>query len=233
MNCDCFRELGKSISENRYYYDPRRNNTITYIEAFGNLKIHGHWRDPVQAAREPLRQLLSNTATFGNHTNQSGTIPRVGPMPELLPDVWEGGWDFTVEHHIAQIQPNVLIMNAGKWPNDFHQPAMRQALLNATQMARIPRVIWKTTTADQQHQYTRSERNSDHAMCEIMECFNITSWTLLIPTRFYHDKQHFFEPAYHKMNELLFDFLGSPLPGGRLSWSALNISDEMVASVVS
>lgn len=233
-NCDCFRN-GKNyqqVTENRYFYDPTRNNTITYVQAFGSMPIHGHWMDPVEAARAPLHELVQGNSYDTNRTTtQQDEIPLLGPMPTVLPYKWEGGWEFVIESHISKIQPEVLILNAGKWPNQFHLPESRESLRNATQMAQIPRVIWKTTTASKGAKYTAIESGTDHDMCEIMECFNVSGWTKMVPPSLYPDIHHFYEPVYRKLNEELFSFLGMPiLTPSLLEWRHLNLSETMIAS---
>jgi hypothetical protein len=233
-NCDCFRapyRQKKPICENRYFYDPTRNNTITYIQAFGKATpVHGHWLDPVRAAREPSRIALTEeelqTHIFQSMNQTQSTqykIPAVGPMPDNIPDIWSGGWEFAIESHVKQIQPDVLILNAGKWSNDLDELEPRQSLVNATRG--IPRVIWKTTTSNVRGLYKPQERLVDEAMCGLLECFNISSWSMLLANRFYHDKCHYYEPVYRKMNEELFRFLGVPAARAPvLDWTELGIN---------
>lgn len=219
-NCDCFRSGDQSISENRYFYDPTRNNTITYIQAFGSRPIHGHWLDPVKAARVPMQVQQGNKQANLTQNVSHTDIPILGPMPAALPDLWSGGWDYAIETHISQIQPDILVMNAGYWSHSFHEPDVRKKLLEATRKVGIPRVIWKTTTSARDSKKRCVMNKADVAMCEIMECFDITHRTCLVNTSFYHDDKHFYEPVYRKMNEEFFSFLEVPiLSTSTLPWS--------------
>jgi hypothetical protein len=178
-NCDCFRIQTTYLVENRYFYDPTRNNTLAFILVFGDRPIHGHWLDPVKAARVPMQmqqgKIQANLTYNVSHTE----IPILGPLPAELPDLWSGGWDNAIETHISQIHPDILVMNAGHHKNDFHLPDVRKQLLQATRKVGIPRVIWKTTTAAREGKIC-VKNQVDGAMCEIMECFDITHWTCLL-----------------------------------------------------
>ncbi len=46
--CDCFRIEGRlntaTVTENRYFLDTERNNTVTYLQKFGHLPFKTSWR---------------------------------------------------------------------------------------------------------------------------------------------------------------------------------------------
>jgi hypothetical protein len=212
-NCDCYREpsnidtRSQYTCENRYYHDPVRNNTVTYVQAFGKAyPIRGHWR-----AEQAIPQLVEYHQT----KNQSALGDTVGPMLSRVPYRWEGTWIDVIRGHVADLAPAVLIMNAGKWRHSFLDAPFRDGIVAALQNVSsvIPRVIWKTTTADQGGIYTSSFNETDAAMCNLLECLN-TTWTMDVPPTLYVDKSHFLEPVYRLLNEQLLQQLGFAIPTG-------------------
>jgi hypothetical protein len=208
-NCDCLRESGQLnatlpfICENRYYHDPVRNNTVTYLQAFGTQStIHGHW-----LAQQAIPQLVAYHRT----KNQSAIGDTVGPMLGRVPYRWEGTWMDAIRGHVADLAPAVLIMNAGKWKHSFHDPLFQDAIVTALQNVSsvIPRVIWKKTTADLGGKYTYNE--TDSTMCALLECMD-TTWTMDVPQSLYMDQNHFYEPVYRLLNEQLLQQLGIAIP---------------------
>jgi hypothetical protein len=210
-NCDCYREAGRLngqggklpfICENRYYHDPVRNNTVTFLQAFGTAApIRGHWM-----AKDAIAQLLQYHET----KNKSAVGDTVGPMVSRVPYLWQGTWTDVIRGHVADLAPSVLIMNAGKWLHSFDDATFRAEIVNALKDAPIPRVLWKTTTADRGGRYTYNE--TDHAMCELLECLD-TRWTVDVPSNLYVDQGHFTEPVYRLLNEQLLYQLGIKIPG--------------------
>jgi hypothetical protein len=211
-NCDCYREAGMLngqggklpyICENRYYHDPVRNNTVTYLQAYGTAtSIRGHW---------PAQQAIPQLAEYHRTNNQSAIGDTVGPMVGRVPYRWQGTWMDTFRGHVADLAPAVLIMNAGKWRHSFHETTFRDAIVAALQDVGsiIPRVIWKKTTADRGGKYTYNE--TDETMCALLECVD-TTWTVDVPSSMYVDQGHFLEPVYRLLNEQLLHQLGIAIP---------------------
>jgi hypothetical protein len=191
------------VCENRYYHDPVRNNTVTYLQAYGNAAtIRGHW-----SAQQAIPQLVEYHRT----NNQSAVGDTVGPMIGRVPYRWQGTWIDTIRGHVADLAPSVLIMNAGKWRHSFHETTFRAAIVAALQdvSSIIPRVIWKKTTADRGGKYTYNE--TDMTMCALLECMD-TTWTMDVPSSMYVDQGHFLEPVYRLLNEQLLHQLGIAIP---------------------
>jgi hypothetical protein len=217
-NCDCYREPTSTdaklqyICENRYYHDPVRNNTVTYLQAFGKVHpIRGHWR-----AEQAIPQLVEYHQTM----NQSALGDTVGPMLRRVPYRWEGTWMDAIRGHVADLAPAVLIMNAGRWPHSFFDASFRDAIVAALQNVSsvIPRVIWKTTTADRGGKYPDAFNKTDTAMCNLLECMD-TTWTVDVPRTLNVDWCHFLEPVYRLLNEQLLQQLGIAIPTGLSSVS--------------
>lgn len=122
----------------------------------------------------------------------------------------------------------VVVLNAGLHSNSFEE--VKSA---ASTIRDIPgmRGIWKTTT------YTLSQvsgkvdsdsstkargeniQRTDKAMCEEMECLNI-SWTLDLEPNLYFDEFHFLEPVHRVFNEDLLKQIGA-LPDGYTPFNRL------------
>jgi hypothetical protein len=224
VECDCYRQKGATwlqhIVENRYYYDPHRNITLTYIQTFGHhVPVWGHFDEPPNSAAK----------------RQQGTVDKdvdtykAGKQTEPTPFNWTDNlnWTYAIRTHVKAIQPDVLVLNAGYWKHYFlgdEEPArvLRQQLLQATLDAGIPTVLWKTTTPRVSgDRYPVETRSTDNTMCQLFKnyssgssgCLNVTKWTQWVPKEFYADGIHFLEPVYRKMNEQLLDTLGIVWPG--------------------
>lgn len=211
-NCDCYREAGRLngqkgklryICENRYYYDPIRNNRVTYIQSFGTaITIRGHWE-----SKKASQQL----ADYYKYPNESAIGETVGPMIVRVPYLWEGDWMDAIRGHISELEPALLVMNAGKWAHSFHEEVFRASIMNALNDTSIPRVIWKKTTANRGGIYKRAWKETDDAMCALIECMD-TTWTVQVPENLYVDQVHFLEPVYRLLNEQLLKQLGFTIP---------------------
>lgn len=197
--CDCYREptaisggdwmteVLPYICENRYYYDPVRQNRVTYIQAYGNATtLHGHWTGHQEKAW--------------------------GPLTRRIPYLWEGDWMDAIRSHIAALNPEVLVFNAGIWDHSFGSASFRAAFMEALRDTATTgrRVIWKTTTAGNYGDYT--QQASDAAMCDLLQdCLNVT-WTTTVPQSLYVDYFHFLEPVYRLLNEQLLAHLSISIP---------------------
>ena len=126
--CDCFKprgnfnsvhfhELGNGAfvpvsTENRYFYDPMRNNSVVYIQAFGSRGSHGNWR-PEDAFKHqhPIRD-----PRLSRYVNMSGDNINSSRSSFLEhPYLWETGWAEMITEHISKLKlkPNYLVLNAG------------------------------------------------------------------------------------------------------------------------
>ena len=192
-SCDCYRPMGKfngrtmdQTCENRYYHDPERNITVTYLQAFGSVPQHGHL-DPASALAHPIL-----------------------PPQQYTPYTWEyKGWHDTVRHHIAQLEPKpqYAVLNAGLWnniflSNDTARSDLREALISANIKG-----IWKTTTTDLNGGQPPHQSALDALMCDEMDgCLNLT-WTKDLNPSLYWDKVHMYEPCYRKINEQMLQLI--------------------------
>lgn len=232
--CDCWREPGdpnggrtaETLIENRYYYDPHRNNTVVYLIANGNkIPMRGHWKNP--------QQVLQNTTTNPGPWTNASTIP---------PFQWNfSHWADAILNQVAPLKPHTLVMNAGHWRHAMTQDSYLQRVVQVAKQS-VPQVIWRTTTADKKGGF-EWHLPADWALCTELDCLNVTGWTSKLDERFYVDKLHFVEPVYRKMNELLlWDYIYPNHPtmkyqysqhqdGNRLPWSELDLSDRLIAEL--
>lgn len=195
--CDCFRDdsgyvLGQ-IFTNRYYHDPYRNVTVTYM----NLG----WNGPLCQGRYRYKTVLTNsTEGFWTYT---------------LPDAIRSHFP------LLRSKPDVLLLNAGFFRNSFHIKSYVEEVLNAVNTIPGLRFIWKTTNygiPDKNHLSLAkrggdfAERNFfevDSTMCAIagVGCLNM-SWTKHLPEEEYrYDDYHFSSRAYGWVNRQLLHYL--------------------------
>lgn len=199
--CDCFRApwprmsaVDGNVMENRYFHDPFLNNSVAYIQAFGNSVSSMHGRVLPQDA---FRNISSKKFTHENST-------------------WKWShkdWGEALEKYVAPMNVTHVLMNAGLWPNDFHEnkPA-RDSIVRALQKTGLVG-IWRTNTYNTTRGLRPSEVNADESMVGLFgdNVLNV-SWTRRLQTRLYWDKIHFREPVYRVMNERLLEMVGHEFP---------------------
>jgi hypothetical protein len=195
--CDCFRPepFNPTLTfENRYFWDPRFHNSLTYIQAFGNHGSQGHFF--------PDEVLLHHPAVLSTDS----------PLKSKL-DFWKWDWPETITQHVAKLQPkpDFVVLNAGLHVNDHQNPLLQNAIVSALKTAGITG-IWKTTTYMKNKdvhgtRYTPKSKQIDQDMCKLMsQCLDL-SWTKHLNATSYWDAFHFNEPAYKRMNMQLLDLI--------------------------
>ncbi len=174
--CDCFRTTLLEACENRYYYHNKRNISISYIAYMGDEigpKVHGHW------------------SPNSNETNHK----YFAPSHAFIPYNWEAdSIQEALFDHVAKMRPtpSVLIINAGAWPNFYRDEGHRNSVLNlATSL--FDRVIWKTTSYDQNNVGMSSYGICKHAG---IECLSL-EWTKYLKATDYTDRLHFQAYVYN------------------------------------
>lgn len=232
--CDCFRghtappigvrikkdrNYWSNITENRYFYDPIRDNAVSFILAFGH-------RTPQHGNEDPTTVFKSIQDFKYEHV-------------EHYPSRWSFDfWDQTVRHHISRLDPKPthLIMNAGLWEHNFNRKFLRRRLRDSIAGVGIVG-IWKTTTYNPKdpNSYTETTLDTDRNMCAefgSQRCFDLT-WTGCVDERFAHGNGvHFDEPMYRIMNEDLLGMIGKPIRGQLLGKNTVLPTREVKSCIM-
>lgn len=189
--CDCFRPEKSDRDkwyENRYYYDPANNVSISYIQAMGVVvDVHGHFAPDDVHSQHGLVAISRNKVS----------------KPK-----WVYSWANVIRKHIGLLspKPNVLIINAGHWHNKFNLASYRKEVISAAKSIGVT-LIWKTTTYTRRHIITNHNQMNDNSMCREADlCLNM-SWTREVPSKDYVDRVHFKPHVYNEMNKKLLPFL--------------------------
>jgi hypothetical protein len=186
--CDCWKREGlrEPWCENRYYWDPILNNSLTMIAKAGSFPTIGH---------------LNGTDVLLEHGIDSGDFKEV---------LWNYGenWADIITHHLAKLpqKPDYIIFNAGIWPNHgLESEIMQDAILQALEETSIVG-IYKTTTrgvGGQGHLHDAHDAN----LCRKADYCLDLSWTAQVPAALYWDSYHFLSSVYNQMNVQLLDLL--------------------------
>ncbi len=192
--CDCYRKTsgsivgGKGIIENRFFRDEHHNNTITYLQKFGDYPFKSSW---------------DVSDVFHPH----------GPMPtqlsQLQPLFWIG-WVEAITDFVCKMQPkpSVFVFNQGWWTNnDLVNETLQMDIIDALRDCNIVSV-YKTTNKGQK-EVDRDLPEYESQLCDRADyCLNMT-WTALVPEDHYVDRNHFLPPVYTWMNLNLLSLLSS------------------------
>jgi hypothetical protein len=197
--CDCSRQdfvtrAGKSkiymntMVENRYYYDPCQNNSITFFGKFGPLPFRGHWQP--------------NAIPF---TTLSSNVP--DPKSRFL---WSyTSWSDMIQQYLAVLvpKPEFVVINAGLWTshglNESVLSNIRQALDEVGMIG-----IYKTTTKDAAD-VNGTLMDHDDAGCRILHyCLNL-NWTAPLSRQHYWDAggRHFRSHVNTRFNDEMLDII--------------------------
>jgi hypothetical protein len=148
---------------------------------------------------------------------------------DRMESVWSyNDWADTIFNYVRYLEPmpRHIVMNAGIWPhkfcasshsnrtsllsNDNYATSLSNETLNLLRvMNRVPefRFIWRTTTVGKDG--VRPEFECDDVMCELLPtCVNVSFSISRIQSALYVDQNHFFEPVYRMLNEVMLNDLG-------------------------
>ena len=205
--CDCFRPPMNFIkklhiaTENRYFWEPTRDNAVAFLTLFGSSRqYHGSF-GPADA--------------FHDFNKTPFIYTRYKPH-EFLWNFQE--WQEVVDKHVAQLDPKMthVVLNAGAWKNDFaSNPEAREKLMDSIHRANMTS-IWKTTTYGIKPPHNSKPYQdspvADPLMCGLTDGCQNLSWTRDIYSNYSWDGLHFYEPICRIFNEELLEMIGHPWP---------------------
>ena len=201
--CDCHR-VGSSFEtavENRYFYEPTRDNYVVYIQCL--MDMHGR-EDPSLIT---IDRILHSNYSFHWDPKHQGWA-------------WQyTDWADAITQHVAKLdlKPDYVLFNAGIWPNDMFNPATQKRLATALKEAGI-QGIWRTTSFPAQSsgqtnsvKQIREERVSNGLREHKCQVLNV-SWTKYLGQNNFWDRFHMFEPVYRVWGEDLLGIVGYKFP---------------------
>lgn len=202
--CDCFRPEGHKMPlmlENRYFYDPDHNNSISFIQKFGHkFTFKSNWN-----ATD-----VHNEHKFIRKEEENDYVIDTLDWPELITDF------------ISKLdpKPRYFVFNQGIHPHrDFTTRKNRRQIIRAIKESGMVS-IYKTTTKYRDHDIEVNEINETTVIrdyeidfCNRADYCIDSSWTWMVSPNYYSDYAHFVEPIYAWQNVQLFDVINSDLSG--------------------
>lgn len=211
--CDCYRGVHDwgnqstqyKVTENRYFWDASRNNSIVYIQAFSPHKTSLHGR----LQSQETASLLKDTATTEKYRHS------------YSPPTWSFiDWGDAIENYIAKLQPapSHLVLSIGLHEAPFSNETFRNSVLRAIQLISSVhniQTIWRTTPY-KSHHMPRSVQQEDGRMFlqqhDQSFSFLDTSWTKHLSPKYFWNAAHYYEPVYRVLNEDLLRVIGHSFP---------------------
>jgi hypothetical protein len=194
--CDCFRTLkwnlkdkGKNTIENRYFHDAERNNTVSFLQKFGDLEFRTSWN--VSTIHES-HELIQDISGFKF--------------------IYEAAWVGAIQNFVCKMipKPSVFIFNAGIWPNDdLVDVALQGEIVGALKDCGIISVFKTTTKAKGDTADDRFLADYEQQLCNQTDMCLDVSWTSIVSNEHYWDNFHFLPPIYSYLNVNLLSLLSS------------------------
>ncbi len=202
--CDCFRDgidnNMRFIIENRYFRDEERNNTVTYLQKFGDDFMRSSWN-------------VSDIYTHKSSSLSSSSSSKHGPLITTRADfkpIHFFKWIQTIEEFVCKMEPkpSVFIFNEGIWANnDLVHVTLQGDIVEALRKCNVLS-MFKTTTKSR-GDTDRNFAKYEERLCNQTDyCLDLT-WTGMVPREMYWDRVHFIPPLYSYMNLELLSLLSS------------------------
>jgi hypothetical protein len=226
--------FGVDDLENRYFRDPIRNNSVTFLTKYGDANnykisltfkstyslddINGYYNNDNNASLSTTKKNTSASAKK-NSTSSSNTstqLLQTKCITELPNETYRtNNWTEFIDEFVSKFEPkpNVFMFNQGLWPNnEFQKPVVYEQIIKAISDAGMIS-IYKTTT-----KLITAESATilpyEQKICELVDYCLDLSWTYLVPDYLYADRGHFYEPVYSWFNIGLLNILSSVSSGG-------------------
>jgi hypothetical protein len=190
--CNCFRDdrgfVEGKVFTNRYYHDHSRDVRATYLNFGWNFEY------------------CQGRTQFETRFDSDQSVVWKYSLPDTIANIL-GNY----EH-----KPDVLLLNAGFFPNQFHDSTYAESVLAAVKYVQGLRLVWKTTNYGLADKTIPRLNNRllvggpvnffevDSKMCGYSEvqCLNL-SWTKLLPAQAWGrwgDGYHFVSFVYSWIN---------------------------------
>lgn len=210
--CDCFRAWDwkahrKShidMFENRFFFSPRMNVSVTFISVFGFFPLTGRlW--PIGSSLPSKNQ--AHTINLGRRSALELFHNRT-LSDCFVPFNWRLSWVDSLSHFVrglAPAPPNIILMNSGHWgPMGFRHAEFIRVLRHYAR--RITKcAIWQTTTP-----LRNSTTQGGDAVPRMLfknRIFDTAEVLHHLRIRDYIDNVHFVPSVYNLLNERLLHHL--------------------------
>ena len=218
--CDCFRFekdseygwhdfLNNYALENRYFYDPARNNSVVYLQKFGNWPHHSTYNvSDVNHMRNERILFDDNSKNGEDRGAHQGQKKLVTDGKEIHQVINDRSWANFITDFVCKLdpKPSLVFYNQGLWPHKgFDRPDTQNEILTAFKSCDI-KSVYKTTTRRKDDKSTDVQNYEKEICAKSDYCFD-RSWTGLVPEELYQDNTHFMPIVNNWINVLLMDFL--------------------------
>jgi len=227
---DCFepnvvrwhKRFGVDALENRYFRDPARNNSVTFLSKHGDtnnykipLTFKSTWSldDINEHNRNALT--LSTKDTNASASTKKNSTANTQLQTKCITQISEetyitSNWTEFIHDFVSKFEPKpkAFMFNQGLWPHaQFQEPAVYEQIIKAISDTGMIS-IYKTTTKSVKAESAEIELY-EQKICELVDYCLDLSWTWIVPDYLYADGGHFYEPVYSWFNLGLLDILSS------------------------
>lgn len=191
--CDCYRAEGrineKTVTENRYFLDIERNNSLIYLQKFGDWEYKFSW-DPSDV-HNPHGEFVKDASQL-NFKHKGDSVKMIQ--------------DYVCK--LDNPKPSIFIFNQGLWKNnDLTNETIQDEIISSLNECGI-KSMFKSTTK-KKGEYDHWWKEYEHQLCNKTDYCLDLSWTAAVPKELYWDAGHYRPPVYSYMNLHLLSVLSS------------------------
>ncbi len=223
--CDCYHPEGTSPEigwaklmdkyyvDNRYFYDPVRNNSVVHLSKFDNWPFHSSYN---ASEVNDMRRIESDHRFDKEDQNDEHKAYKAG-QKKLVTDAKElqlvidhRSWKNYIEDFVCKLdpKPSLVFFNQGLWPGKgyFDSPVIQEEIMTAFKSCDL-KTVYETTTRRFRETSAEVEEYEKELCARSDHCFD-RSWTVNLPKDLYlQDGVHLSAIANNWMNVFLLDFL--------------------------